>query len=74
MTANLLRKRWRRMKSPRWQIDHHWINDEGICETYRFNKVYTNLDEAIKAYKDYIRIEGYGWYNIIEITERIISL
>lgn len=31
------------MKSPRWQIEYHWINDEGICETYRFNKVYKGL-------------------------------
>ena len=62
------------MKSPRWQIEHNWINDEGICETYRFNQVYTNLDEAVKAYKDYVRIEGYGWFNLIEITEKVISI
>ena len=74
MTANLLRKRWRRMKSPRWQIEHHFINDEGLCETYRFNKIYTNLDEAVKDYEDAIRLEGYGWYDLIEITERVISL
>ena len=62
------------MKSPRWQIESHWINDEGICETYRYNQVYTNLDEAVKAYEDSVRLEGYGWYDLIEITERVISL
>lgn len=62
------------MKSPRWQIEHHFINDEGLCETYRFNKVYTNLDEAIKDYEDSVKLEGYGWYDLIEITERVISL
>ena len=62
------------MKSPRWQIESHWINDEGICETYRYNQVYTNLDEAVKAYEDYVRLSTYGWYDLIEITERVISL
>ena len=62
------------MKSPRWQIESHWINDEGICETYRYNQVYTNLDEAVKAYMDYVKLEGYGWYSLIEITEKVISL
>jgi len=62
------------MKSPRWQIEYHWINDDGICETRRFNQVYTNLDEAIKAYEDYVRLCTYGWYDLIEITEKVISL
>ena len=62
------------MKNRRWQIEHHFINDYGICESYRFNKVYTNLDEAVKDYEDAVRLEGYGWYNLIEITERVISL
>lgn len=62
------------MKSPRWQIDYNWINDEGICETYRFNKVYTNLDEAVNAYMDCVKLEGYGWYSLTEITERVVSL
>jgi len=62
------------MKSPRWQIEYHWINDEGICETYRFTKIYTNLDEAIKSYEDYVRLEGNGWYSLVEITERVISI
>lgn len=62
------------MKSPRWQIESHWINDDGICETYRFNQIYTNLDEAVKAYEDYVRLCTYGWYDLIEITEKVISL
>jgi hypothetical protein len=62
------------MKSPRWQIESHWINDDGICETYRFAKVYTNLDEAIKDYEDSVRLAGYGWYDLVEITEKVISL
>lgn len=61
------------MKSPRWQIEYHWINDEGIRETYRYNHVFTNLDAAIKAYEDYVRLEGGGWYDLIEITEKVIS-
>lgn len=61
------------MKSPRWQIEEHWINDEGICETHRFNQIYTNLDTAIKDYEDYVRLEGSGWYDLIEITEKVIS-
>lgn len=62
------------MKSPRWQIEYHWINDEGICETYRYNHVFTNLDAAVKAYEDYVRLEGGGWYDLIEITEKVISI
>ena len=61
------------MKNRRWQIEHHFINDYGICESYRFKKVYTNLDEAVKDYEDAVRLEGYGWYDLIEITERVIS-
>jgi hypothetical protein len=68
------RKGEKKMKSPRWQIESHWINDNGICETYRFNQVYTNLDEAVKAYEDYVRLCTNGWYDLIEITEKVISL
>lgn len=61
------------MKSPRWQIEEHWINDDDVHETYRFNQIYTNLDDAIQAYEDYVRLSTYGWYDLIEITEKVIS-
>jgi len=62
------------MKSPRWQIECHWISDDDEYKTRRFNQIYTNLDDAIKAYEDYVRLSTYGWYELIEIAEKVISI
>ena len=57
----------------KWRIDYHFIDDDGrVVTNQRYE--YTDLDKAIEDYLTYVRVGGYGWYDLVEITEKVISV
>lgn len=57
----------------KWRIDYHFIDDDGrVVTNQRYE--YTDLDKAIEDYLTYMRVGGYGWYDLVEITEKVISV
>lgn len=57
----------------KWRIDYHFIGDDGRVVTNQQHE-YTDLDKAIEDYLTYMRLSGYGWYDLVEITEKVISV
>lgn len=56
----------------KWRIDYHFIDNDGRVITNQFKYEYTDLDKAIEDYLTYVRVGGYGWYDLVEITEKVI--
>lgn len=57
----------------KWRIDHSFIDEDDHVVTVAMHE-YRGLDAAIHDYEAYIALEGYGWYTLIEITEKVITL
>lgn len=56
-----------------WRIDWHYIDDDGILKTIPMQLCKT-IDSAIECYSSYVRMMGTGWYDLVELYEKVISL
>lgn len=58
----------------KWQIEHLWLDSEAGCKCQRFELVYTDIDKAIEDYMAYVNLGLGGWFQLVEITEKVISI
>jgi hypothetical protein len=56
----------------KWRIDHSYIDEDGYVVTNTIHE-YRGLEAAMHDYEAFIASEGYGWYKLIEVTEKVIT-
>lgn len=56
-----------------WRIDWHFLDNDKGTETIPMMLCDT-IDKAIENYLTLINSEGTGWYDLVEINEKVISL
>ena len=56
----------------KWRIDQSYIDEDGYVVTNTIHE-YRELEAAMHDYEALIASEGYGWYKLIEVTEKVIT-